>query len=68
MSRVAIEGGTVPVSQRIAPCLWFDHQAEETFYVSVFKNSRIIGVCRYTEAGYETSSRAGGPDLTYVDD
>jgi predicted 3-demethylubiquinone-9 3-methyltransferase (glyoxalase superfamily) len=29
----------MPVTQRIAPCLWFDHEAEEaaTFYVSVFK-------------------------------
>jgi predicted 3-demethylubiquinone-9 3-methyltransferase (glyoxalase superfamily) len=33
----------MPVTQRIAPCLWFDHQAEEAamFYVSVFKNSKI---------------------------
>ncbi|MET8222597.1 VOC family protein [Streptomyces sp. NPDC004082] len=34
-------------------CLWFDGQAEEAadFYVSVFKNSRIGRVGRYTEAG-----------------
>ena len=31
------------ITQRIAPCLWFDSQAEEAaaFYVSVFKNSKI---------------------------
>ena len=31
------------IKQRIAPCLWFDDQAEEaaSFYVSVFKNSQI---------------------------
>jgi len=30
-------------SQKIAPCLWFDSQAEEAanFYVSIFKNSKI---------------------------
>ena len=35
--------------QRIAPCLWFDSQAEEAakFYVSVFKNSKMGGVSRY---------------------
>jgi predicted 3-demethylubiquinone-9 3-methyltransferase (glyoxalase superfamily) len=39
--------------QRIVPNLWFDTQAEEAaeFYCSVFPNSRIVGVMRYTEAG-----------------
>jgi predicted 3-demethylubiquinone-9 3-methyltransferase (glyoxalase superfamily) len=39
--------------QRITPNLWFDSQAEEAaeFYVSVFRNSRIVDVSRYTEAG-----------------
>ncbi|WAU81665.1 VOC family protein [Streptomyces sp. Qhu-G9] len=34
-------------------CLWFDGQAEEAanFYVSVFKNSELGRVGRYTEAG-----------------
>ena len=37
----------------ITPFLWFDTQAEEAaeFYVSVFKNSKITTVSRYTEAG-----------------
>lgn len=37
--------------QTISPFLWFDSQAEEAaeFYVSVFKNSRILGVARYGE-------------------
>ena len=32
--------------KKITPFLWFDNQAEEAmnFYVSVFKNSRVIGV------------------------
>ena len=38
---------------RITPFLWFDTQAEEAaqFYVSVFKDSRIIDVVRHGEAG-----------------
>ena len=39
--------------QKIVPNLWFDAEAEEAaaFYVSVFENSRIVNVARYTEAG-----------------
>ena len=40
--------------QKITPNLWFDTEAEEAanFYISVFgKNSRILNVSRYTEAG-----------------
>jgi predicted 3-demethylubiquinone-9 3-methyltransferase (glyoxalase superfamily) len=38
---------------KIAPCLWFDDQAEEaaTFYTSVFPNSRITEVQHYPDAG-----------------
>ena len=37
----------------ITPNLWFDTEAEEAanFYISVFSNSRIVNVARYTEAG-----------------
>lgn len=39
--------------QKITPCLWFDNQAEEAalFYTSLFKNSRITNLTRYSEAG-----------------
>ncbi len=39
--------------QKITPFLWFDDQAEEaaTFYTSIFKNSKILNVSRYGEAG-----------------
>ena len=39
--------------QKITPFLWFDDQAEEAanFYVSIFKNSKIVSVTRYGEAG-----------------
>jgi predicted 3-demethylubiquinone-9 3-methyltransferase (glyoxalase superfamily) len=41
------------MQQKIIPNLWFDTEAEEaaSFYTSVFKNSRIVTVARYTEAG-----------------
>jgi predicted 3-demethylubiquinone-9 3-methyltransferase (glyoxalase superfamily) len=39
--------------QKITPFLWFDDKAEEaaSFYVSVFKNSKIGSVARYGDAG-----------------
>src|SRR5437763_15326200 len=39
--------------QKIVPFLWFDGNAEEAmnFYVSVFKNSRVVSVTRYGDAG-----------------
>jgi len=39
--------------QKITPFLWFDNNAEEAanFYVSVFKNSKILTVSRYGDAG-----------------
>jgi len=38
---------------QITPNLWFDTEAEDAanFYVSVFPNSRIVDVTRYTGAG-----------------
>jgi len=39
--------------QKITPFLWFDNNAEEAaqFYTSVFKNSRILAITRYGDAG-----------------
>ena len=39
--------------QKITPFLWFESQAEEAanFYTSIFKNSKIVSVARYGEAG-----------------
>lgn len=41
------------MAQKIVPYLWFDDQAEEaaTFYVSLFKDSKILEVTRYGDAG-----------------
>src|SRR6478752_9095792 len=37
----------------ITPCLWFDNDLEEAaeFYTSVFPNSSVEGLTRYTDAG-----------------
>jgi predicted 3-demethylubiquinone-9 3-methyltransferase (glyoxalase superfamily) len=39
--------------QKITTFLWFDNNAEEAakFYVSIFKNSKILNVTRYGDAG-----------------
>ena len=39
--------------QKITPFLWFDNNAEEAmnFYVSIFKDAKILTVTRYGEAG-----------------
>ncbi len=39
--------------QKITPFLWFDNQAEEAmnFYISVFKNSKVVSAVRYGKAG-----------------
>ena len=69
--------------KKITPFLWFDGKAEEAmnFYVSVFKNSKIISVTRYGEAGpgpkgtvmtasfqidgQEFTALNGGPQFTF---
>ena len=50
----------------ITPCLWFDDQAEEAvaFYTSVFKNSRIVAVSRYPDAGREAHGKPPGSVMT----
>lgn len=39
--------------KKITPFLWFDGKAEEAmnFYVSIFKNSKVVSITRYGEAG-----------------
>jgi predicted 3-demethylubiquinone-9 3-methyltransferase (glyoxalase superfamily) len=69
--------------QKITPCLWFDTQGEEAanFYCSIFKNSRILDVSYYGEAGPRPAGTAlmvsfeldgqqfqalnGGPEFTF---
>ena len=70
---------------KISPFLWFDTQAEEAaeFYVSVFKNSEILGVSRYGEGaprpagsaisvtfmldGLEFQALNGGPEFSFTE-
>jgi predicted 3-demethylubiquinone-9 3-methyltransferase (glyoxalase superfamily) len=41
------------MTQPIAPCLWFDGNAEDAvnYYVSVFKDSRVLHVDRFNDVG-----------------
>ncbi len=54
--------------QKLVPCLWFDDTAEEAahFYISIFKNSKIVNVTHYGEAGAEGSGRAKGTVMTVL--
>ena len=56
----------MPSTQRIAPCLWFEDQAEEAarFYAGIFKNSKIGKISRYGEAGREIHRRPPGSVMT----
>jgi predicted 3-demethylubiquinone-9 3-methyltransferase (glyoxalase superfamily) len=52
--------------QKITPHLWFDNNAEEAvkFYTSIFKNSKIMNIARYGEAGAKASGRPKGTVMT----
>ena len=51
---------------RIAPCLWFDNQAEAAaaFYISVFQHSRIKAISHYPETGQEIHHKRAGSVMT----
>jgi predicted 3-demethylubiquinone-9 3-methyltransferase (glyoxalase superfamily) len=53
-------------TQRITPCLWFDDQAEEAveFYTAIFRNSKIVKIARYGEAGHEVHGKPAGTVMT----
>jgi predicted 3-demethylubiquinone-9 3-methyltransferase (glyoxalase superfamily) len=69
--------------KKITPFLWFDGKAEEAmnYYVSIFKNSKILSVTRYGEEGpgpkgtvmtaafelngQEFTALNGGPQFTF---
>ena len=55
-------------SKKITPCLWYDTEAEEAanLYVSVFRNSRIIRIERYPEAGQEVHGKPAGSVMVVV--
>ena len=52
--------------KKIAPCLWFDSNAEEAvnFYTAIFKRSKIGRMVRYGEAGREIHGKPAGTVMT----
>jgi predicted 3-demethylubiquinone-9 3-methyltransferase (glyoxalase superfamily) len=64
---------------KISPFLWFDDQAEEAtqFYVSLFKNSKMLRINRYGEGavmstafeldGQHIMALNGGPRFTFTE-
>ena len=50
----------------MSPCVWFESQAEEAakFYVSTFKNSKILNTARYDKESAKVSGRPEGSVLT----
>ncbi len=56
----------MPTVQPITPCLWFDSQAEEAarYYTSIFENSRIGTITRYSEAGHDVHGQPAGKVMT----
>ncbi len=57
----------MPIAKhKIAPCLWFDGNAEPAakFYCSVFKNSKLGRISHYPNVGQETHGRDPGSVMT----
>ena len=52
--------------QKITPFLWFDSQAEEAakFYTTIFENSRIGNIARYSKAAEKAAGRPAGSVMT----
>lgn len=52
--------------QKIYPCLWFNNNAEAAvdFYLSVFKNSKIMQVEHYTQSTEKVSGKPKGTVMT----
>lgn len=50
----------------ITPCLWFDDRAEAAaqFYTAIFRNSKIVNISRYGEAGQEIHGKPAGTVMT----
>ena len=56
----------ITTGQKITPFLWFDNSAEEAvnFYTSIFKNSFIGKVARYSAEGAKASGQKEGTAMT----
>ena len=55
--------------QKVTPFLWFDGQAKEAmaFYVSIFKNSKIVSGNRFQLDGQEFMVLNGGPQFKFTE-
>jgi predicted 3-demethylubiquinone-9 3-methyltransferase (glyoxalase superfamily) len=56
----------MPTLNKIVPCLWFDKEAEEAarYYCSIFKNSELGAITRYTKEGFEIHKKPEGSVMT----
>ncbi|MEB0041455.1 MULTISPECIES: VOC family protein [unclassified Pseudomonas] len=56
------------VIQKLSPCLWFAEEAEEAveFYTGIFKDSRILGLTRYSKVGFEMHHRPAGSVMSIM--
>jgi len=54
--------------KKITPFLWFDGKAEEAmkFYVSIFKNAKILDANRFELEGQEFLVFNGGPQFAFT--
>jgi predicted 3-demethylubiquinone-9 3-methyltransferase (glyoxalase superfamily)/uncharacterized protein YndB with AHSA1/START domain len=54
------------LGRKIMPCLWFDDCAEDAakFYVSVFKDSKILAVSRYGKSAAKAAGQPQGSVMT----
>lgn len=54
------------MNNKIIPFLWFDKEAEDaaSFYVSVFRNSKMGAINRYGKEGYEYHGKPEGTVMT----
>jgi predicted 3-demethylubiquinone-9 3-methyltransferase (glyoxalase superfamily) len=54
--------------QKVTPFLWFDGKAKEAmnFYVSVFRNSKILSANRFELEGQEFMVLNGGPQFKFT--
>jgi predicted 3-demethylubiquinone-9 3-methyltransferase (glyoxalase superfamily) len=54
--------------QKVTPFLWFDNKAEEAakFYVSIFKNSKLLSPTTFQLDGQEFIAFNGGPHFAFT--
>jgi predicted 3-demethylubiquinone-9 3-methyltransferase (glyoxalase superfamily) len=52
--------------QKITANFWFDHQAEDAakYYTTIFKNSKMGRIMRYSKEGFEIHQRPAGSVMT----